>query len=497
MADSNSIFDENSLEINAETKEEMERIEKKRFRHFIYFFSGQQISILGSSVVSFVLIWWITETTQSELMLGLASLCSLGPYLLVAPFSGVIADKANRKMLLLVVDALQASFTIVLTIIFMFFYDPNSSTNNIPFLIGSIFVTLGLRGAMQAFHSPTVGAMVPTMVPEKHLSRMNGLAYLISGVINVGGPAIGAVLLGVFGISLTMWIDVITFSIAVIPLIFIKIPSISKEARKERPPFFTEFKEGISTIKDIKGLFALIFIATLINFFLSPLSTLLPIFVNKVHGGNKENYALVVGILQAGMIVGGLFMTFFKGFKNKIRTAIILVGVMFLGQALLYVVPTTINGRFWIIGVLLFLAILTNPAANVSLSTSLQVIVPKDKMGRVSSVLGFMSMAITPFGNFLSGLIGEFVPIGILFLASSIIGIVIMFGIYYLSSAKNLDKEISRKIEEIKRLKEVEEEKSELEEEFIFETTDDPAKQLKPTLAVESTSTIKTRTSID
>ena len=439
----------NGLEIISDDQAEIEREEKKRFRHFLFFFSGQQISILGSSIVSFVLIWWITEITQSELMLGLASLCSLGPYLLVAPFSGVIADKANRKLLLLIVDAIQAIFTVILTIIFMIYYDPNSTDNNIPCLIGRIFVTLGLRGAMQAFHSPTVGAMIPTMVPEKHLSRMNGLGYLINGIIQVGGPAIGALLLGALGVSLTMWIDIITFSIAVIPLIFIKIPSISKEARKNRPPFFTEFKEGIATMKDIKGLFALIFIATLINFFFSPIGTLLPIFVNKVHGGNENNYALVVGLLQAGMIVGGLFMTFFKGFKNKIRASITCVGIMFIGQSMLILVPSTMVGRFWLLGSILFITMVTNPAANVSLSTSLQVIVPKDKMGRVSSVLSFMAMAITPLGNFLSGLIGEFVPLGILFLSASIIGLLLMISIYTLSPAKNLDKEIKAKIAEI------------------------------------------------
>ena len=449
---------ENGLEITGENKSEIDAEEKRRFRHFLFFFSGQQISILGSSVVSFVLIWWITETTQSELMLGLASLCSLLPYLFVAPFSGVVADKANRKMLLLVVDALQASFTVALTIIFMFYYDPNSSTNNIPFLIGSIFVTLGLRGAMQAFHSPTVGAMIPTMVPQKHLSRMNGLGYLINGVINVGGPALGALLLGVLGISFTMWIDLITFAIAVIPLIFIKIPSISKEARKERPPFFTEFKEGINAIRDIKGLFALIFIASLINFFFSPVSTLLPIFVSKVHGGDENNYALVIGLLQVGMIAGGLFMTFFKGFKNNIRASITCICIMFAGMASLIFVPNTIGARFWLIGIVLFLTMITNPAANVSLSTSLQLIVPKDKMGRVSSVMGFLAMAISPLGNFLSGVIGEFVPIGILFTASAVIGFVLMITIYFLSPAKHLDREIKLKMEAIaaKKLDETE-----------------------------------------
>ena len=445
--------------------------EKRKFRHFLYFFSGQQISILGSSVVSFVLIWWITEITQSELMLGLASLCSLGPFLLVAPFSGVIADKANKKRLLLLVDALQALFTVILTIIFMVFYNPNNPQENLTLLITSIFITLGLRGAMQAFHSPIVSAMTPTMVPEKHLSRMNGIGYLLNGIINIGGPAIGAVLLSFIGVSLTLWIDIITFAIAVIPLILIKIPSVIKETTQEKVSFFTEFKEGFTVMRSIKGLLPVIFTATLINFFFSPVSTLLPMFVNKVHGGTETDYALVIGILQAGVIVGGLFMALFKGFNNKIRTAIFCVLMLFIGQSVLIFVPTTMNARFWMIGVILFLTILTNPAANVSFSTALQVIVPKDKMGRVFSVLMFFSQAIVPLGNFLSGLIGEYVPLGILFTSAGVLGIVVTLMMYFLTSAKHLDKEILRITAE-NGIKEIDTEFMEVEPSYSDESSE-------------------------
>ncbi|MHA1125742.1 MAG: hypothetical protein ACTSQX_08955 [Candidatus Heimdallarchaeota archaeon] len=85
--------------------EEILVAEKKRFKQYLFLFSGQQISMLGSSIVSFAIIWWLTITTQSEMMLGIASLVSLGPYVLVAPFSGLLADKFNRKTILIIVDA--------------------------------------------------------------------------------------------------------------------------------------------------------------------------------------------------------------------------------------------------------------------------------------------------------------------------------------------------------------------------------------------------------
>ncbi|NHJ84305.1 MAG: MFS transporter [Asgard group archaeon] len=442
-------IDNISNETNTKTNE-LTATEKKQFKHFLWFFSGQQLSILGSSIVSFVLIWWISETTNSELMLGLAALASLGPFLIIAPFSGVIADRAKRKPLLVSVDTFQALFTVILTIIFMIYFVPNpddpTAIENKTLLVTCVFITLGLRGAMQAFHSPTVNAMIPSMVPQKHLGRVNGASYLVGGIIQVAGPALGAVFLGVFGVSLTMWADGITFVIAVIPLLLIKIPNPIIKEKKERTKFVIQFKEGLQVINQTKGLFALMIGATLINFFFSPVSTLLPLFVSKTHFGTKGDYALVVSLLQAGSIIGALFMTFFKGFKNKIKTIVICISILFIGPILLIAVPPTLGARFWVIGIILFLAILPNPIANVSFSHSMQLIVPKEKYGRVSSVLMFMSMAITPIGTFLSGLIGEYVAHGILFTVSGALGLVIFIAIYLFTPARYLDKVLNEKI---------------------------------------------------
>ncbi|MHA1244615.1 MAG: MFS transporter, partial [Candidatus Heimdallarchaeota archaeon] len=136
--------------------------EKKTFKQYLFLFSGQQISMLGSSIVSFAIIWWLTITTQSEMMLGIASLVSLGPYVLVAPFSGMLADKFNRKTILIIVDAFQAVVTVTLSILFL--------TNHVSTAI--IFVILGLRGTAQAFQAPVSMSIAPTMVPKKQLSRM-------------------------------------------------------------------------------------------------------------------------------------------------------------------------------------------------------------------------------------------------------------------------------------------------------------------------------------
>ncbi|NHJ46284.1 MAG: MFS transporter [Asgard group archaeon] len=438
--------------------------EKKQFRDYILFFSGQQVSLLGSSVVSFALIWWISQITASELMLGIASLVSLGPFLIVAPFSGVIADRVNRKRLLFIVDSLQSVFTVVLTIFFMLYYFTNPvDPTDIPYktlLLTVTFIILGLRGIMQSFHSPVVAAMIPTMVPAKHLSRMNGFNFLISGIIRVVGPLVGALLLSAVDITYTLWADIITMAIALIPLLIIKIPSVSdlNDGVKKKVEFRKDFVEGLRVIKQSEGLLPMMIIATLINFFFTPVGTLLPLFIGgpipAYFGGNENNYALVVGLLNAGVIMGGLFMVFFKGFKKRVFAAIICILVMFTGMSLLITVPTTFlisqrpNVRFWILGLIMLITMLPNPIANVSFNTSVQLMIPKDKMGRVSSVLMFISMAITPIGNFLSGVIGEYVAIPIVFTTSAIIGMLLTIILYFATPARKLDQTINRILQE-------------------------------------------------
>ena len=267
---------------------------------------------------------------------------------------------------------------------------------------------------------------------------------MVSGVIRVVGPVLGAIFLALFDLGPILWIDLITFCIALIPLIFIKIPSVMKKEEKEQK-FSKQLIDGMRVLKETKGLISLLFAATLINFFFTPISTLLPMFVNKVHMGTQQDYAIVVSLLEAGVIAGSLLMTFFKGFKNKIQTAVIGINILFIGAALLIFIPTTLPSRFWLMGSILFVSIAPNPVANVSFITVMQILIPKDKMGRVMSFASILAMAITPIGTFLSGLIGEFVNLGVLFTTTSLIGLASFLLIYFLTPARHLDRRINER----------------------------------------------------
>jgi len=237
------------------------------FRSYLLFWSGQLVSLLGSSVAGFVIIWWITVQTESAVYLSIASLVGFTPIVVLSPLAGVFADRWNRKGLIATVDFLQALTTVAL--IFLFWSNVIS--------IWLILMLLGLRGVFQAFHMPTVSAIVPTMVPKEKLSRMNGLNFLFTGAVNLVGPIVAALLLEFWEISQILWIDAVTFLIAIVPLLYVSIPSVRK--KQENSSFRREFSEGLAFIRNGRGFLPLIILSTALNFLIAPLDTLLPYFV--------------------------------------------------------------------------------------------------------------------------------------------------------------------------------------------------------------------------
>ena len=216
------------------------------FRSYMYFWAGQLTSLLGSSVSQFVIVWWITLETESVLYLSLSSFLGFVPLVLLSPFAGVLADRWSRRALIAVTDFLQAMATVVL--IFLYWFGGAS--------IWAVLVILTFRGVMQAFHFPASSAITPLMVPREKLSRINGLNYLLSGAVTLVGPIVAALLLEVWAIHQILWIDAVTFIVAVIPLLMIVIPSV--RLSHEKSSFTEDFTEGLTFVKKAKGVLTLL-----------------------------------------------------------------------------------------------------------------------------------------------------------------------------------------------------------------------------------------------
>ncbi len=401
------------------------------FRSYLLFWSGQLVSLLGSSVSNFVIIWWITLETGSALYLSFASLVGFAPVIVLGPLTGVLADRWNRKALIAVVDLLQAVATVVL--IFLFWSEA--------IVIWQIMALLGLKGIFQAFHVPAVLAIIPTMVPRDKLSRMNGVNYLFTSAINLVGPILAAVLLSFSPIGQILWIDVVTFLVAVAPLLMITIPSVVKEGDKQLP-FRRQFGEGFGFIRKARGLLPFIMLATGVNFLIAPLSTLLPYYVNVDHSGIASDLAFVMAFTQGGMLAGGILMSVLKISKNKMLLIVSSMYFLFLGYILVALTPT---GLFWFMGVSGLVLAFCFPIVDVLAMTILQTVVPMEMQGRVTSVVISLAHAAQPIGMILSGLATIFTRTANIFLGCAVAGMLVLTLSWFLTDAKHVEmiKEIS------------------------------------------------------
>ena len=383
---------------------------KSSFSQYLFFWGGQLFSILGSSIVSFSITWWITVTTGSAILLSILSFMYILPMAVLSPIAGVIADRHNRKIIIAIADSLQAMITFCVIILFWL----NMAYPAI------VVVIMGLRGVFQAFHVPTANAILPSMVPKDKLSRMNGMNYLFTSLINIIGPVFGAGLYAIWRIELILWIDIITFVIAIIPLILIKIPVFIKtKQEKENKSFIHEFKLGLKTINMIPGLVALLLWSMVLNFLLLPTSILLPYYIRFEHGGNEFDYALINVFFSVGMIGGSLLTSVKKTWKHKLSSYFGSLIILMSFVSVYAFVPKGMFFPMWIANIVVGFML---PIGNTIYMTVIQLTVPQEKMGRVNSIDQSLSTIMSPIAAISAGPLADLFGIRLLFLIFSLIG---------------------------------------------------------------------------
>jgi len=413
---------------------------KETYRSYMFFWTGQLFSLLGSMVVFFVITWWIADVYVDPILLAIGSFLFTLMMIIFMPIAGVIADRVNRRILILVVDSSQAFVTFLLIILFQF-----GLVN-----VWIILIFISLRSVFQAFHVPTVNAIIPTMVPREKLTRINGINFLFTGVVQLLAPFIGALLLIFLSVYMILWVDVITFFIALVPLLLITIPSVQNvnhtEETVKKSSFIKEFKLGLKILKFIPGLITLIIVSMLLNFLIRPLDTLLPLFIIVNHGGGVGLLALAQMVFTGGMIAGAIVTSIKKKWKNKIRVIFISILGAMTGYIILAIAPA---GSYLILsigGVILGFSL---PIINSLYQTFLQTTVPADKLGRITSIDHTLSSAISPIGSLVSGPLALILGIPTLYLYCGLIGVIWTLAFWSFTGIRKVDIDSKRELEKI------------------------------------------------
>ena len=387
---------------------------------FIPLWLGQALSLLGSQLVQFAIIWYLTQTTKSATTLAIASMMGLLPQVLLSPFIGTWVDRGSRRLILIAADSTVALATLVLAFLF--------ASNLIQ--VWHIYVALFIRAVAGGFHQSAFGASVVLLVPKEHLARVQGFNQALNGGLNIVSAPLGAYLLSVLPMQGILGIDVGTALIAVSILLFVQIPQ--PESRSKAPAtFWQDFRAGFRYILAWRGLMILLGLVMVINFFYSATEPLTPLLITNHFRGGAGQLGWWLSSFAAGTILGGLLLGVWGGFKRKVVTAQLGLVLMGLSTAVVGIAPADA----FVLGLIAnsFVGFLL-PVINGSYGATLQAAIAPEMQGRVFAFIYSAAMLVSPLALVIAGPIADAFGIQLWFLIAGI-SCIIMGTLGFFSSA--------------------------------------------------------------
>ncbi len=359
-------------------------------RDFFTIWGGQSASLFGSSLVQFALVWWITLETESATILAVAFMAAVVPQVVLGPFAGAVVDRSNRKKVMIASDAGIALATVVLASLFWLG----------AIEVWHIMILLLVRSLGGAFHWPAFMASTSLMVPKKQLARVNGLNQAVFGLANIGGPAAGAVLLVFLPMQWILSIDISTAVVAICTLMVVHVPNPEPSKDREGNSVVRDIKDALIFVRGWPGAMILLLVAMSVNFVFTPTDALLPILTLEHFGGGAEEFAGLQVSIGIGMVLGGVLLGAWGGFKRRMMTVCFGLAAAGLTMLIVGVVPSGwyLVAVLAIFGTGVFISML-----NGALMAVMQVAIPADMQGRVFALLGSGSMAMTPLGLAVGG----------------------------------------------------------------------------------------------
>ena len=366
-------------------------------KDIVLFIASQTISLLGSSLVQYAIMWHITLNTKSGVMMTIFIICGFLPTFFLSPFAGVWADRYNRKTIIILADLFIAVTTLFMAILFKLGYQS----------MGLLFVMSAFRAIGSGIQNPAVGAFIPQIVPEDKLTKVNGANGSIQAVITLVSPMVGGALLTMSTLEAIFLIDVFTAAAAVLTLLlFLKVPAHAKAQEVQESSYFKDLHEGIVYIWNHSYVKKYFIFCAVFFFMLAPIAFLTPLQVTRSFGSDVWRLTAVEVAFSIGMILGGVVIASWGGFSNRIYTMALASFVTGICTLALGVVPL-----FWIYLSIMGIVGTTIPLFNTPSTVLLQEKVEADFLGRVFGVLNMIASSMMPLGMLVFGPIADAVKI--------------------------------------------------------------------------------------
>lgn len=425
----------------------------KTMKTFLIIWLGQLLSMIGSRITGFALAVWIMQTTGQATPFALTAFFSVLPRLLLSPLAGVLADRVNRKKIMIISDSLAGLVTLVAAVLLF--------TNQLE--VWMVYVVSFISAVCGTFQQPAYMASVTLLVPKEQLSRAVGMVQMGGSIADVLTPVIaGALFVGV-GMKGIIAIDLITLLLAIACLIFMKIPQPVRTENKDgiKTGMLQDFLAGMKYLGQRQGLLGLMVFFAMVNFFLNISAILTGPLILSI--GGAVDLGIVQTLWGVAMLAGSLIFSAWGGPKNKVRAVFGFIALSALGFTV-----AGFSANIWLITTGFVLCVFFIPMASASSQVVFQAKVSPDIQGRVFATRGMISQAMMPLAYLLAGpladkvfnpmmieggaladtFIGDILGVGVgrgtglMYVLSGLILVVICGLVYLIPRIRNLESEI-------------------------------------------------------
>ncbi len=413
---------------------------------FFIIWTGQAFSLLGSSLVDFALIWWLTKLTGSAVILSIAAIIVVVPNVFLSPVTGTLVDRWNRRLVIMVADASIALATLVLAILFALDIQA----------VGFVFLIMFIRALGTAFHRPAMMASTTLMVPKRHYSRIAGLNNALRGTLQIAAPPLGALLLEILPMQSILAIDVGTALLAVVPLFFIGIPQPKRNQTSQiaasKPSMLDDLLEGLRFIWGWPGLLMLIGVYAMVHLLVAPSMALMPLLVTEHFQGGVLQLAWLQSAAGAGLVVGGITLGIWGGFKRRMYTA--MVALTLLGVGMLGVGFSPTSAFPLAIGSMFLVGLAISYVTSIRLAV-LQASVPPEMQGRVITVALNGTSATDPIGLMIAGPLAAALGVSIWYILGGIITLIMGIGSFFVPAIMQIEDRVHPESQLITKMAEI------------------------------------------
>jgi DHA3 family macrolide efflux protein-like MFS transporter len=396
---------------------------------FFTIWTGQVLSLTGSRIAMFALIWWLTAETGSATVLAMATLFAMLPQIVLGPFIGVYVDRWDRRVIMIVADTLIALASLGLA--YLFWIDRIE--------IWHVYAIMLLREIGGIFHWPAMQSSTTLMVPKEHLARVSGLNQAMFGALNIVGPALGAAMLEIAKLQHIMMLDVFTAILATTPLYFVFIPQPERrpvETASGQPSMWADLREGARYLFNWRGLMLLTAGAMIFKIAMTPAFSLLPLLVKEHFGGQADELALLEALFGIGVIAGGLLLGVWGGFKRGTATT---MSSLTVGGGIIILLGLIPASWFPAAAALMLMMGVSVALCDAPLMAVLQKTIAPEMQGRVFTLFGSLITLTSPIGLIVAGPVTDWLGIQFWYVLAGLLTGGFAFSALFMPSVMNIE----------------------------------------------------------